>query len=300
MTWGHIERGMQITIAAIIAYFLVSTVSNNWNDLLTYSVTVHRPFHLIGAIGTILISYLLIWGRWHLTARYLGENLSKRTSGMIYAFFQVSTYVPGGVWQYLQLNYLAEKTDLRKKTATAAMIQHQILGIIGAGTIFVAFGGAALLPHPPSLVVLLVIIGIVGVSAYPPLLRRAVNPILHRLGQEKIDVSMGYRQILLLTVIASSSWMLTATGFALLTQAFTGAALTPLLLAVFPGAWLTGFLLLLAPGGIGIREAAIVSFLSEIVSHPEAILLAIVSRLWTLLPEIVFGGIFLYVTLTNR
>jgi uncharacterized membrane protein YbhN (UPF0104 family) len=277
-----------------VLYFLVATIRSSWSELVAY--TFDPSYSLLAvAVVMVLTAYVIIWARWHLTLRYLGEPASFATSGAIYAFFQVSTYIPGGVWQYIQLNYLAEKTDIAKKTATAAMLQHQIFGILGAGTIFIVFGGAALFPFDTLFVTAVLIAGILMTAAYPPLLERCFNPVLQMIGRERLDLQIGWRRVLLLLVISTGSWLLTAAGFAVLLQAVTGTTIRPVLLAVFPAAWLSGFLLLLAPGGLGVRDAALITLLSRFVSESEAVIVAVVGRLWMILPEAVFGLFYLLV-----
>lgn len=294
MNWRTVEKAAQIFIAAAVVYFLADVVRSSWTQLLRYTFRP-EPLLLVGAAGAILLAYGLIWFRWYLTLHALDEPVSVRTAGAIYAFFQLSTYIPGGVWQYMQLTYLAQKADLSKANTAAAMLQHQILGIIGAGAVFAAFGGAAFLPYGNGFLVPLLLAGIIATAAYPPLIERAINPVLERIGRDPLEIRIPYSSVAALVLVSTTSWLITAGGFVLLVQAFTGIGFQPLLIAVFPGAWLTGFLLLLAPGGLGIRETALIAFMELFTGRPEAIIIAGVSRLWTILPEAVFGGIFLFI-----
>ena len=67
-----------------------------------------------------------------------------------------------------------------------------------------------------------------------------------------------------------------------------------MIMSAFIAAWLIGFLSFLTPGGIGVREATLVLFLSPIIGVEIAALAAIISRiLWTLAE---FSGV-LYCTL---
>lgn len=299
MQWKRVERSIQIGIAGIVAYFLFDTIRASWDQLVTYSFSPSLPT-LGVALVLILSAFLMVWLRWHLTLKYLGESIALGTSGAIYAFFQVSTYIPGGIWQFLQLNYLAHKADVSKKTITGSMLQHQIIGILGAGTVFVAFGGATFFHFNTILVAGILAFGLITSVAYPPILERLVNPFLHKMDQDELDIQIGYERTLSLVLIATGSWLVTTVGFVFLLQAFTSISFQPALLAIFPAAWLSGFLLLLAPGGLGVREAALTTLLTTYVSRTDALVMAGISRLWTIFPEIVFGLFFFLTSVRHQ
>jgi len=66
-------------------------------------------------------------------------------------------------------------------------------------------------------------------------------------------------------------------------------------IAVYTSSYLVGYLTLIAPGGIGVRETMLVAGLSTLglASEPNAWVLAVVSRLWLTILEIVPGVLFL-------
>jgi hypothetical protein len=65
--------------------------------------------------------------------------------------------------------------------------------------------------------------------------------------------------------------------------------------AAYTASYLLGFLALFAPGGIGVRETLLVVSLPQLglMTRPEAILLALFSRLWLTALEIAPGAFFL-------
>ena len=57
---------------------------------------------------------------------------------------------------------------------------------------------------------------------------------------------------------------------------------------IFSIAWVAGFIIPGAPGGIGVREAVIIFFLTPIIGEAESITVSIGLRLVTLLGDICF------------
>jgi hypothetical protein len=62
-------------------------------------------------------------------------------------------------------------------------------------------------------------------------------------------------------------------------------------IAVYTGSYLAGYLALFAPGGVGVREAVLVIAMPkfDLASAPDAAVIAITSRLWLTILEILPG-----------
>jgi glycosyltransferase 2 family protein len=66
-------------------------------------------------------------------------------------------------------------------------------------------------------------------------------------------------------------------------------------IAVYALSYLVGYLVLLMPAGLGVREASMVTLLTiaRLADPGQAALLAVTSRLWLTVLEIVPGALFL-------
>lgn len=279
----------QIAVGAIITLFLGRTIVRNWEELSTYTITV-SPEMLAGAVTMAVLGFSLVWLRWVLLVRLHGEPVGWRDAASLYALFQLSTYIPGGVWQYLHLNALAHRKAVSKRAATVGTVQHQLLGLIAATTVFAVFGGVTMLPSTAAVIGVIAVIGGGIILVHPSVLERLFNPALAWIGREQLRIKTGPWQLIGLYLLGVTSWVVTAVGFYLLTAAFTDVAFTPGILAVFPGAWVVGFVLLLSPGGLGVREAALLKLLEGYVTASDALVIAAASRLWILLPELALSS----------
>jgi uncharacterized membrane protein YbhN (UPF0104 family) len=52
--------------------------------------------------------------------------------------------------------------------------------------------------------------------------------------------------------------------------------------------WILGFLVLISPGGLGVREGLLAFFLKFAIPTPIATLMALISRIWITIGEVLF------------
>jgi hypothetical protein len=93
------------------------------------------------------------------------------------------------------------------------------------------------------------------------------------------------------------AWLLYGVAFQLFTAGVLGEAAggLPLYIAVYTGSYIIGYLAFFTPGGLVAREAALIAFMTGlgIATTPQAALVAVASRLWLTLLEILPGLLFL-------
>ena len=107
---------------------------------------------------------------------------------------------------------------------------------------------------------------------------------------------------LLLAAATGLAWLLYGFAFALLAKSLfpevelTAGAVSGFI-AAFTGSYLAGYLALFAPGGVGVRESTLLIALmaAGALSAPQAAVLAVASRLWLTVLEIVPGLAFIAV-----
>jgi hypothetical protein len=90
-----------------------------------------------------------------------------------------------------------------------------------------------------------------------------------------------------------ASWLLYGTAFFLFAHGITPHATgnASSYIAVYTGSYLAGYLALFAPGGVGVREAVLVIAMPRfgLASAADAAVIAVTSRLWLTILEIVPG-----------
>jgi glycosyltransferase 2 family protein len=105
------------------------------------------------------------------------------------------------------------------------------------------------------------------------------------------------RAIWVAAASTAASWLLYGIAFALFAHGVspraTGNASS--YIAVYTGSYLAGYLALFAPGGVGVREAVLVLAMPRfgLASAADAAVIAITSRLWLTILEILPGLLLL-------
>lgn len=65
----------------------------------------------------------------------------------------------------------------------------------------------------------------------------------------------------------------------------------PVVTGTYAVAWSIGFLSIITPSGLGVREGILSLLLTSVLPPATAMLVALLSRLWTLGAELLLGGI---------
>jgi uncharacterized membrane protein YbhN (UPF0104 family) len=88
-------------------------------------------------------------------------------------------------------------------------------------------------------------------------------------------------------------WVVTGLAFAALVHSLhpLAAADVPLAVAAYAGAYAIGFLALITPAGLGVREGVLTVALAQIMPVGAALAVALLSRLWMMLVELLGAGV---------
>lgn len=210
-----------------------------------------------------------------------------RVAARIYFLGQLGKYVPGSVWAVVAQAELGKDHRIsRARSAVVALGALVVLVVIGAtvGAAGLAAGSAGSL-HTYWWALAAVPIGIVVLS--PPVFNRLVALALrlaHRTGPAPAITgaallrSSGWALVMWLA-FGAHAWVLASRlGADGLRDATT-------VVGAFALAWVVGFLVVIAPAGAGPREAALVLALAPVMDTPDALVLALVSRVLMLVGD---------------
>jgi uncharacterized membrane protein YbhN (UPF0104 family) len=144
-------------------------------------------------------------------------------------------------------------------------------------------------------------VGLVGVpllliGLHPRVLTGALNFALRKLGRQPVAFRLGYRDVLMATLLWGVSWVVAGLGFYLIVLAlwpepFSATAFI-MCAGIFAIGWDIGFLSFITPSGLGFREVAIAGLLGVglaglVPVAPVALVIALVTRLLGTAAELV-------------
>lgn len=279
---------------ATVAWIIIDNYAGFWAQL------VNADFYLLfpGFIFLIL-SRLVGWYTWKLMMSYLGYPLSFFRSMKLVALFQVASYIPGGIWQFVGISYWAEEDDIPKKVTAVGTGINEASALLVATMIF--FGVVPLylpLDTFSSYIPLVLIVPSALFVLHPRIFYTVLNYSLEVIGRKTLEPLLDYSQLLGIFLVKLSAWSVRAISFYFIMNAFydAGRSIIPLITALYAGAWALGLLVFFVPGGLGVREITGISFLSFVVPETVATVFLIMVRLMVFFMEFLSVGLFLLIS----
>ncbi len=248
---------------------------------------------LLASCGLLVLAYFwsaALWGR--IVADLGGPSLPASDAIRLFMVANLGRYLPGKVWQIAGLAVLARRHGVSARTATGAAVLGQGLALAAATLV----GTGAFLGGPPELrrwaVPLAgVLVLAVLVALLPPVFRRIVA-LWFRVARQEPPEALGALHAVRWLVLFILNWGLYAFSFWVLAASFGHRAAVVPVASAFAAAYVLGYLMLFAPAGVGVREGALIAFLTPYLGAPASGVLAIVARIWTTGVELVPAAAF--------
>lgn len=273
--------GWIVTLLALffVVRWLVRLDHTVWQSLRHLQVS-----WLLGAILVFQIWFLMRFFAWEFIVQRHGSESQRHTTLRTWTLSELARYVPGNVWSFAA-KYRGSVVGGAKPAAAL-----QALGIEG----FSQMTGAALTA------VLLYDVhrfwwaGVVIIVVFPllvPLLIKILSKWKRWNEVPKVTILESLGLLLWYCVV----WMLFGLATAMIYWSFPAVPKVTILwlTGVNVAAWFIGYVTLITPMGLGVREVAFVKLTATVIPNALASLIALVTRLWFVLSEIVFLGLVL-------
>ncbi len=290
------KRLVQGGVLLLIAVFLGAALTKSWRYLQGYSW--HVNWSLFALAFALLVGQEISYGFiWRAIVSRMGSRLDPLAAQRIYLSAEFVRYIPGNVWHVITRVVLAEQKGVPKATGFASMVVELATKISAAALLFAVSllfwtdttGLFSQLPHDSPLVIAAILIPLLLLGLHPRLLRGALNFAPRKLGREPVAFSLGYADVLIITLYWALSWLLAGIGFYLLVRSVVTAPLpvgpvAAILIAagIYALGWDIGFVSFVTPSGIGFREAAIAVLVVAAGFAPVSlgIIIAFIARLF--------------------
>ncbi len=239
-------------------------------------------------IGLALLSLLLLQGwfilrfsMWQTLGRYFGFGDEQISHVRMWALSEFARYIPGNVWSFAARYKGARQRGGSRAGATLAVVI-EALNLV-AGAAFVT--GMFIQPRFWSVWLLA---AVVYVLVMPQFIIRLAR--WRKWGFPATLKVAGVTKLLLISLV---TWTVYGLAQALMSKSLQGIA-TPniiILSGANVAAWLVGYLSIITPMGLGVREVALSTFLASTVADGIGSVLAVLTRVWLILSELVFLGL---------
>ena len=284
-------RWRTVVIAVTVLTFFGIALATRWRDV-TDRKWEPDPGFLALATILLAVSYAMVAALWAAALRRAaGVGLAQ--GARIWFAANLARYVPGNVWSFVGAVELARREGVPRRTTLAVMGLAQLLSV-----------GTALLVGLPVLVADQarlgwaaalggLAVGLAGVLAVA--LRHRLAALLRRRYPEVEpgDLAPSPAAAALLAAGYALYWVVTGLAFAALVRSLHPLAVAdvPLTVAAYAAAYAIGFLALVTPAGLGVREGVLAVALAQIMPVGAALAVALLSRLWMMLVELLGAGL---------
>jgi hypothetical protein len=307
---GRFTRVAQWLIAAIVIGFAGRELARQWSDVAPALRSLRINWLFVAASGALVVStYLLLIEAWRRTLRVWSASLPFPTAARIWFVSNLGKYVPGKVWQIAAMGALAQREGVGPPAAIGSSLVVNLVNVIAGfavialtagGRIASAVGGSGEQGSGGAAVLTVLIVTIGGIAALfitPFAVPRLASLAGRVTGRSFAVPHVPTTALWIAAATTTTSWVLYGLAFALFAHGVSPAATgnASSYIAVYTGSYLAGYLALFAPGGVGVREAVLVLAMPrfQLASAADAAAIAVASRLWLTVLEIVPGLLLL-------
>ena len=256
---------------------------------------------VLGATAIVFGTYALLVQLWRVVLTHWNARLGFVDAARIWSIANLGRFVPGRVAQIGAMAYLARERGVSPVAAAGSSVLNTLINIAAGAAVALAAGGRELdrlYPGAADVAVVLLAVAAAALVALPWLLPRAValaSRVLRR--PSAATVTMPAAAVWLTAAGNGAAWVLYGLAFQLFTAGVLGEArgATAGYLAAYAASYIVGYLVIFAPGGLGAREISLTASMVGLglATLPEATLVALTSRLWLTVTEVVPGLLFL-------
>ncbi len=301
-------RVIRLAFSAIALVFIGWALAHYWRAYAAQPLSPHLRWGPILASGAVIVSgYAVLVQTWRIMLAQWDARLSFWRAAHIWSVANLYRYVPGKVWQIGAMGMMAQREGVSPVAATGSAVLNTVVAITTGFAIALATGSVALDAYQPGatrVAVALTILAFVGLALLPTAMPRLLALLRRVTGRGIPDAAVPPRVIAYAIAGNLVTWVLYGIAFQLLVVGVLGYAAGALTsyIAVYSASYVLGYIVLFLPAGLGARDGAMAAALPalKLMTGPQALLIAVSSRLWTSILELVPGFLFLAVDAWRR
>jgi hypothetical protein len=292
---------VQVAATLVVAWFVGKTLVAQWRAVRGQPLELHPNWAIIVASAlVVLAAYAVLIEAWRRILVAWNTSLAFWPAVRIMSVSRLGLYVPGRVWQMTAMAGMARGEKVPPVAAVGSSVLNTIVNLAMGFLVALVAGWRSfgrISQGRTGLGVTLLVIVLTGVLLLPSALPLILGWARRVTGKDLIDVTIPHRAVYLAIVANIVAWLLYGAAFELFVLGMTGSA--PGSYADYLSSWawsyLAGYLAVIVPGGLGVREGALALALGtlNLATPPTAAVIAVSSRLWLSVLEVIPGVLFL-------
>ena len=293
-TRGKKSRHLIKTLVAVgvaLFFFIVLLMSLYQNyDFLQEQHMTFSPVQFCLSLLPLVLSYLFIPSMWCSILGSLGVSLPYRKAFCIQYLSHLGRYIPGKIWTYIAQSYLASQAHVSlAETLYSSTILMCLMNLSSLLVFALSFLAWDIFTFFIRLLLVSLSFLLICFLFRMHWLERGVNTLIARITRLSTKLRCNSLCYTPLVIEAFLSWSVFAIGFHIMITSFYTIETNKSLIIVgtFSISWLAGYYAFLVPGGLGIQEGIQVYMLAFFFPLPISIVIALASRLWMTLGDII-------------
>jgi len=288
-----------LLIAALILFFLGRRLFFSWQEIESCSFQFH-PLWLTISFLTLLIYSCFSVKPWLAFLHQFGKKLSYREGFIIVYFSRLGRYIPGKLWFLLGRIYLCEKVGISKVEALFSSLLELSFLVFSGGLI-----SFCSLPKKMEIfwfisIPFIALFG--GIFTLVFFQQKIFHFISRKILHAEIRFHFSVFQFLRFVFIYLLLWCFCGLAFFLFVKSLSpiGFSKFPTMTGIYASAWTVGFLSVITPSGLGVREGILSLLLATNMPMPIATLVALLSRIWNIVAELVLVGVAIFLKVSSN
>lgn len=281
-----LRKGLTITTLVVAAIFLYFFFKQGLSDLQNVEWQLHGWWFSL-SLSLLFFEIMMNVVIWHLITRYLNISLPLAGSFKAWMVSMYGKYIPGKIFHLA--NRLAFYPKNNWLLAGTGYYLESMIAIINACflSLFI-FNTKTSEKISLDLTSILILLPLLFLAAHPKVINIGLNVMLTLLKKDSIQLNIRWHETIWLMLIYFLDWCLKGLAFYCFIRSFTPIEfhMISFTTGCFALASVAGILAFFAPSGIGVRESVLAVTLSFIMPNPIAVVIAIASRLWTTIAEL--------------
>jgi glycosyltransferase 2 family protein len=301
-------RWIRIGFSVLALGYIAWALDHYWTAYASQPLEPHLRWGVLLASGGVIVTaYAVLIQTWRVMLVAWDAKLSFWRAAHIWSVANLYRYVPGKVWQIGAMGMMAQREGVSPVAATGTALLNTVVNITTGFAVALGTGSVALDAYSPGasrVALVLTILALAGLIALPVAMPRVLATARRVTGRDLPQTSVPPRVIAFAIVGNLITWAMYGFAFQLMVIGVLGhaAGALPSYVAVYSASYVLGYIVLFLPAGIGARDGTIAAALPafKLMAAPQAVLIAVASRLWTSILELVPGFLFLAVDAWRR
>ena len=299
----NVLKSGRYLLAFAILFFLCKHLFDLLQDIKIGSISFN-PFLLLASYAFLFAYHLVYIIPW-LTIYHntTSEPISFLSSWILIHLSEPGKYLPGKVGQFVGIAALCHSLEISRDEAIASTLLHLaikcLLGcLMGVPFILSSESREYVLNmltniwhnsfHISAIILVIIGLGAVFLIVFRNRLSSKI-PYLRKV----IPAVFSVKKLFRLAVFHILLWACAGASFFLFVKSIYPIRIfqLPIISSIYPLAWSIGFMSLITPSGLGVREGVLSMFLTTCLPPVTATLVALLSRLWLLITDVILAVI---------